>query len=148
MPSKYFTRKRFQGNSLNGAKLNIPFGTELDCIEFGGYEVLFHGDVPICYPTSQVVKDHFVSNDDEQGEQRAKLITKIRNTLEKHDDKHQDRWDLMWNDDVAPNYRNKSLDDHWLWDTVFYSAPIIVLQHIWGKLNSVKNKKSTKENTK
>lgn len=135
--AKYIIRKRYTGNDLTGTKMNIPFGTKLDSIDLDGQPIIFHNDTPICYPTSQVVKDYMVSDDDDNGELRAELINNIRNILEKNDDKHQDRWDKLWEDETASNFRNKELDDHWLWSTEFYSAPIIALQHIFGLIKNV-----------
>lgn len=71
---KYITHHRFKCVSMNGAKINIPYGTELELKK--GFVIAPDG-TPICYPTSENAHLHFSRNDDENGLERGALTYAI-----------------------------------------------------------------------
>ena len=77
----YITRKRARFDAAFGEPVNIPFGTE---VKLEGDFLCLDGK-PLCYPASQISLDHFVQNDDGQGEGRATLVNTILTRLHKED---------------------------------------------------------------
>lgn len=67
---KYITHHRFRGTAMNGIKINIPYGTELELKK--GFIIAPDG-TPVCYPTSENAHIHFSRNDDGHGLERGAL---------------------------------------------------------------------------
>lgn len=85
----YITHRRFKGNSLSG-HVNIPFGTMLRERE----GVLYLGERPICYATSENGWQHFCPNTNE-GKKRQEMLEKLYRWYEKHgcgDDFADEKW--------------------------------------------------------
>lgn len=122
---KYITHRRFKSKCMSG-EVNFPALTEFDCR--GG--VIFYGSTPICYDTSEDAFQFFARDDDGNGLLRGNLTQLIQKTLRKHDEKHQARWDKVWEDPYCLPYKQEAFEDHWLWNYDFYNAEILTLQHI------------------
>lgn len=130
----YVVTKRLKTKTLCG-EVNLPYGTKLECQ--GDY--IYYNNRPMCTTTSQIAYDHLSQDTDEQGLKRGKLIHEIMSRLAKHDDKHQARWDKMWDDeDNLGKFRRKEHGDHWLWNFDFYNAKIEDLEYILNKIKEVK----------
>lgn len=71
---KYITHRRFRGLALCGERLNIPFGTNLECT---GETLITPDGKAVCYCRSESAKRHFARNDDERGVERGKLTYAI-----------------------------------------------------------------------
>ena len=67
---KYITHHRFKELALCGSQLNIPYGTELECV--GGTLITPEGKA-VCYRRSESGKKHFARNDDGRGLERGRL---------------------------------------------------------------------------
>lgn len=122
---EYINYKRFKGRAICG-DVNIPALTVVQCV--GG--MIYHDGKPLCVATSANAHKFFARNDDGNGLKRGELITKIISTLAKEDDKHQARWDAIWEDKICSQYRRVEHQDHWLWNNAFYNAEIAELEHI------------------
>ena len=132
--STYIVNKRFKSKCLSG-EINLPYGTRCECED----NLITYKGRPICYATSQNAYDYFSSDDDGNGTKRGDLINAIRTALAKADDKHQARWDKIWDDeDNLGKYRRQDNPDHWLWNFDFYNAPIEDLQYIYNKIKEVR----------
>lgn len=130
----YIVNKRFKKKCICG-EVNIPYGTPC---ELRGY-IIYHNHRPLCYATSQDAYDYFSNNEDGQGLKRGELVHEIQRCLAKHDDKHQDRWDVIWDDEAKlGKYRREDHPDFWLWNFDFYNAPIEDLEYILNKIKEVK----------
>ena len=93
----------------------------------------------MCCITSQTACDYLSKDTDGQGLKRGELVHEIQRLLAKHDDKHQDRWDVIWDDEAKlGKYRRQDNPDHWLWNFDFYNAPIEDLQYIYNKIKEVR----------
>lgn len=126
----YITTKRFKGQAIT-SELNIPYGTEVQSVI--GY--LVYDNQPICADHSQNAYDYFARNDDGKGLERGKLIQEIKKVLSKRDEKYQDRWDKVWEDEVCLKYKRVEYSDYWLWNHKFYNAEIEDLRYIAGLLS-------------
>lgn len=125
---KYVVNKRLKQKCLCG-EVNLPYGTA--CEEYNG--IIYCGDRALCYDTSQVAYDYLSRNDDGDGLKRGDLVHAIIDMLAKHDDKHQDRWDKLWdNEAIYGIYRREDHKDHWLWNHKFYNASVKELKNIYN----------------
>ena len=122
----YITRKRARFDAAFGEPVNIPFGTE---VKLEGDFLCLDGK-PLCYPASLISLDHFVQNDDGQGEGRATLVNTILTRLHKEDGWGRKRWAVIWADELCQKYKRPEHPDHWLWNPDFYNAPLEDLRHI------------------
>lgn len=132
--NQYIVTKRFKGLAFCG-HLNLSFGTKC----FTSNQAICCDKGIICGVTSQNAFDYFTQNDDGCGVQRRKLIQSIFDALSrsKQDlDSYNQKWDMVWNDTVCLQYKEKDYDDHWLWNYDFYNAEIVVLQYIAKLVNA------------
>lgn len=67
---KYITHHRFKELALCGSLLNIPYGTELECV---GETLITSEGKAVCYRKSESAKRHFSRNDDGRGLLRGQL---------------------------------------------------------------------------
>lgn len=121
----YTTIKRARFIGITGV-VNIPYGTPV----FSEKGYMFTPEVVICTNHSQNAYEYFARNDDGNGLERGKLSQTIIKTLAKRDKLYQDRWDMVWGDDLCRKYRRAEYDDYWLWNHEFYNASIEDLRHI------------------
>lgn len=132
--STYIVNKRFKSKCLSG-EINLPYGTRCECED---NLIIYEGN-PICFITSQTAYDYFSQNDDSKGLQRGKLVDEIKKRLAKVDDKHQDRWNKIWDNEAKlKKYRRQEISDYWLWSYEFYNAPVEDLEFILNKIKEVK----------
>lgn len=124
--TRYITRKRARFIGYGGRPVNIPWGTVLDA---AAGDILFKG-VPLCSATSENARLYFCQDDDGMGKERADLVEKILATVSKRDKNHQARWDRLWGDKLANQYRDPGYVDFWVWDRTFYDAPVDDLRHM------------------
>ena len=122
---KYVVHRRFKDIAFCG-DVNLPAGTE--CEKCG--DAIIVDDKPICLATSENAHKFFARNDDGQGMKRGKLTRAIERILSKRDQRHQERWDKVWDDEVCQKYRRTDYDDYWLWNHDFYNAEIEDLEYI------------------
>lgn len=129
MKNNYIVKKRFNQKALQGM-VNLPYATL--CTEING--LISNNDGPLCYNTSQNAYDYFAINNDNKGLLRGELIDKILKRLNKdrafNPKKHQERWDLLWEDESLTKYRRAEHSDFWAWSKDFYEAPIEELERI------------------
>ena len=130
---KYITTKRLKSKTISG-QLNIPYGTECEVCN----NVIYYKSSPVCYITSQIAYDYFSQNDDSHGLERGNIIKEIKRMLSKKDEKYQDRWDKLWNDEYCHQFRRKEHGDFWIWGFSFYNASIEDLTYILNKIKEVK----------
>ena len=124
--TRYITRKRARFCGYGGRQVNIPWGTKL---EAAAGDILFQG-VPLCGTASENARRFFSQDDDGMGRERGELVEKITTTLAKRDKNHQARWDRLWADRLANQYRDAGHADFWVWGRAFYDAPVEDLRHI------------------
>jgi hypothetical protein len=122
---KYIVHRRFKGKAICG-DVNLPAMTELEDVN----GVLMYNGRPICGVVCENAYHYFARNDDGNGMLRGKLTRNIMKTLESADEKYQDRWDKVWDDEICQPYKRADYEDHWLWNYDFFGADIDVLQHI------------------
>lgn len=130
---KYITFSRFKGVAICG-DVNIPALTKVD--ERG--DMIFLDDKPVCFTRSENAHKHFARNDDGQGMERGRLTRAIMETLAKKDEKHQERWDKIWEDGLCQKFKHPLHSDHWLWNNAFYNAEISELEHIYNLIKEGK----------
>lgn len=121
----YIVHRRFKGNAICG-EVNFPALTE---VELKG-NMLCLGEKPLCVITSENAHQFFARNDDGRGMERGYLTQSIIRTLANNDEKHQERWDKVWNDPLCRKYKRAEHQDRWLWNTAFFNADIPDLEHI------------------
>lgn len=122
---EYVVHKRFKAKAICG-NVNIPAKTV--CTENGG--VIYYEGKPLCAINSDNAYKHFARNDDGRGMERGGLTRLITATLEKRDDRYQERWDKVWDDPACKQFKRKTNDDFWLWNFAFFNAEIFSLEHI------------------
>lgn len=127
----YITNKRFKGKCLCG-EINLPYGTPCDLKE----NIIYYQGKPICFVSSQNAYDYFSNNFDFRGLERGKLVEKIQKILQKRDDKYQYRWNKLWDDKKANEFRRQEIEDYWLWNFNFYNAKIEDLEYILNKISN------------
>lgn len=71
---KYVTHHRFRELALCGEQLNLPYGTELECV---GETLITPEGKAVCYRRSENAKQHFARNDDGRGLERGRLTHAI-----------------------------------------------------------------------
>lgn len=130
---EYIVTKRFKGVAITG-DVNLPYGTELECS--GGVISTLDGK-SLCFDHSQNAYDYMARNDDGRGLERGKLTQDIVKRLAVVDDKHQARWNELWDDERAEKFRRKDHGDFWLWSYDFYNAEIADLEYILYRIESV-----------
>lgn len=133
---KYIAHRRLKKDVICGF-VNIPATTEVEC-EDG---VIIYNNGIVCYEGSETSHQFFARNDDGCGMERGCLtqaiVKALAETNGRGDEKHQERWDRVWDDPVCQPYKRADYDDYWLWNHDFYNAPIDDLRHI-AKLVGVK----------
>lgn len=124
---KYITRRRYKKKCIQG-NVNLPFGTTLYSIG----NMIYYNNKPVCLDTSQDAFDYLVSNEDDQGLLRIKLIDYI---LEHTSSKYQNNnslyekiWEKIWSTEKYQKLRRQDHEDRWLWYKEFYIADIDLLQ--------------------
>lgn len=128
----YITTQRFKSKAICG-DVNLPALTEVTLIG----NMLYFGDKPLCVVTSENAHRHFARNDDGQGMERGRLTRTIMEALARKDEKHQDRWDKVWEDELCRKYKRKEYADYWLWNHAFFNADIADLEHIYNLIKEV-----------
>lgn len=128
----YIVTKRWTGQCYSG-QVDLRYGTELR-LENGR---LYHGDKFLCRVNSTDAEEHTSRNDDGHGRERGELVQKIKAKLEKRNANYQRRWDRLWDDERAQQFRRKSFDDYWVWDHNFFTAEIEDLQYIWKLIKNL-----------
>lgn len=129
----YITTQRFKSKAICG-DVNLPARTEVTLIG----NMLFFDNKPLCVVTSENAHQHFARNDDGQGMERGRLTRTIMETLARKDEKHQDRWDKIWEDDLCQKFKHPLHSDHWLWNNAFYNAEISELEYIYNLIKEGK----------
>jgi hypothetical protein len=122
----YITIKRFKRNGIGGY-FNIPYGTELENRD----GVLWHGDKPVCKTRSAAAHEYFARNDDGCGLERGTLTHEIIKALGGFTIEPDDRWEKVFENELAQQYRRPEHQNYWLWsDAFFNAAPIEDLKQI------------------
>ena len=124
---KYIVYKRFKEKAICG-EVNLPATTQ---VELRG-NMLYLNDKQICVITSENAHNYFARNNDGKGMERGYLIQQIKQILAQNNEKHQDRWDKIWQDPRCLPYKRTAHQDYWLWNQAFYDADIQELQHIYN----------------
>lgn len=124
---KYIVYKRFKEKAICG-DVNLPATTQ---VELRG-NMLYLNDKQICVITSENAHNYFARNNDGKGMGRGYLIQQIKQALAQNDEKHQDRWDKIWQDPRCLPYKRTAHQDYWLWNQAFYDADIQELQYIYN----------------
>lgn len=130
---QYIAHTRFKGKAICG-DVNIPASAECECID----NVIYYKGKPICATMSENAHKYFAVNDDGNGMLRGRLTAGIISALGVMDEKHQERWDKVWADNMCKPFKRPEYEDYWLWNHDFYNGNILVLQYIAG-LVGVKN---------
>lgn len=131
---RYITHRRLKDVTMSG-RMNIPALTVLECEN----DLISYNNLPICFATSENAHQHFARDDDGQGLRRGKLTQGIQAALARQAF-HQERWDLVWADEICNKYRRTDHPEYFLWNHEFFNAPIEDLVHI-AKLVSAKEEK-------
>ena len=121
MDGQYMVRKRLRALSRTGEKVNIPYGTMLKCVN----GIIYWKDDILCNDDCQMQKDYLVQANSPDVSQRAYLINDILKllSLPKPDNpKVKERWEILWKDPWANEFRRKDFEDFWLWSNKFYDA--------------------------
>lgn len=121
MDGQYMVRKRLKALSRTGEKVNIPYGTMLRCVNGIIY---WKGNI-LCNDDCQMQKDYLVQANSPDVSQRAYLIDDILKLLSlsmPDNPKVKERWEILWKDPWANEFRRKDFEDFWLWSNKFYDA--------------------------
>ena len=121
MDGQYMVRKRLRALSRTGEKVNIPYGTMLKCVN----GIIYWKDDILCNDDCQIQKDYLVQANSPDVSQRAYLINDILKLLSlptPDDSKVKERWEILWKDPWANEFRRKDFEDFWLWSNKFYDA--------------------------
>ena len=70
---KFKTREAYKGLNMIGETVEIPRGTDVECRR--GH--IYYDGAPVCYYTSQIARDYFVWNDNDDFNARAVLLNTI-----------------------------------------------------------------------
>lgn len=122
---KYIVHKRFRGTAICG-DVNLPATTVCECTN----GIIRHIGNDICFATSENAHQFFAVDEDGQGMVRGKLTQAIQKALAKRDENYQRRWDRVWEDELCQQYRREEYEDYWLWNHLFFVAPIEDLKYI------------------
>ena len=129
----YITIKRFKNLALTDDHINLPYGTEVNCIylpNLNNAGFLIYEKTPLCKDSSQIAYDYFSRNDDGNGLERGKLVQSIISTLSERDPDYQNRWDKIWDDESLRKFKRVEFADDWIWNFEFYNAEIEDLRYI------------------
>lgn len=121
MDGQYMVRKRLRALSRTGEKVNIPYGTILKCVN----GIIYWKDYILCNDDCQMQKDYLVQANSPDVSQRAYLINDILKLLSlptPDNPKVKERWEILWKDPWANEFRRKDFEDFWLWSNKFYDA--------------------------
>lgn len=121
MDGQYMVRKRLRALSRTGEKVNIPYGTMLKCVN----GIIYWKDDILCNDDCQMQKDYLVQANSPDVSQRAYLINDILKLLSLptlDNPKVKERWQILWKDPWANEFRRKDFEDFWLWSNKFYDA--------------------------
>ena len=121
MDGQYMVRKRLRALSRTGEKVNIPYGTMLKCVD----GIIYWKDDILCNDDCQMQKDYLVQANSPDVSQRAYLINNILKLLSlptPDNSKVKERWQILWKDPWANEFRRKDFEDFWLWSNKFYDA--------------------------
>lgn len=121
MDGQYMVRKRLRALSRTGEKVNIPYGTMLKCVN----GIIYWKDDILCNDDCQMQKDYLVQANSPDVSQRAYLINDILKLLSlpaPDNPKVKERWQILWKDPWANEFRRKDFEDFWLWSNKFYDA--------------------------
>ena len=121
MDGQYMVRKRLRALSRTGEKVNIPYGTMLKCVN----GIIYWKDNILCNDDCQMQKDYLVQANSPDVSQRAYLIDEILKLLNlptPDNPKVKERWQILWKDPWANEFRRKDFEDFWLWSNKFYDA--------------------------
>ena len=121
---EYITAKRFKRDGVGG-HFNIPYGTKLEKID----GTLWFGIRAVCKSRSAAAHEYFARNDDGNGLERYRLSHAIIKTLGGFN-ANPDRWEKIFEDELAQKYRRPEHQDYWLWNDDFFNAPIEDLKHL------------------
>ena len=121
MDGQYMVRKRLRALSRTGEKVNIPYGTMLKCVD----GIIYWKDDILCNDDCQMQKDYLVQANSPDVSQRSYLINDILKLLSfptPDNPKVKERWQILWKDPWANEFRRKDFEDFWLWSNKFYDA--------------------------
>ena len=121
MDGQYMVRKRLRALSRTGEKVNIPYGTMLKCVN----GIIYWKDDILCNDDCQMQKDYLVQANSPDVSQRAYLINNILKPLSlptPDNANAKERWQILWKDPWANEFRRKDFEDFWLWSNKFYDA--------------------------
>ena len=121
MDGQYMVRKRLKALSRTGEKVNIPYGTMLRCVN----GIIYWKDDILCNDDCQMQKAYRVQANSPNVAERAHLIDDISKLLSlttPDDLKVKRRWEVLWKDPWANEFRRKDFEDFWLWSNKFYDA--------------------------
>lgn len=121
MDGQYMVRKRLRALSRTGEKVNIPYGTMLKCVD----GIIYWKDDILCNDDCQMQKDYLVQANSPDVSQRAYLINDILKLLSfptPDNPEVKERWQILWKDPWANEFRRKDFEDFWLWSNKFYDA--------------------------
>lgn len=121
----YISHKRFKTLAICG-QVNIPAMTKC-AVENG---IITLDGKQLCSIFSENAHQFFAINDDGNGLVRGGLTSRITKKLTTKDNEYQDRWDIIWEDELCQKYRRPEHKDHWLWNHHFYNASIEDLTYI------------------
>ena len=124
---KYISYKTLKGKVICG-NVCIPRLSECEMIK----NIIYYNQRPICFVTSENAHNYFVYNEDGKGLERSSLIVNIKSLLSLS----QQKWSVVWDDEVCQKYKHSGHQDHWIWNQDFYSADIETLTYI---LNLIEN---------
>ena len=121
MDGQYMVRKRLKALSRTGEKVNIPYGTMLKCVN----GIIYWKDDILCNDDCQMQKAYLVQANSPDVSQRAYLINDILKLLSlptPDNPKVKERWQILWKDPWANEFRRKDSEDFWIWSNKFYDA--------------------------
>ena len=107
---------------MTGETVNIPALQNLNQVG----EILYWGEKSICFNTSEVAHQYFAINNDCTGLYRRNLTQEIQKYLFKN----QKAWERIWEDPLCLKYKRQDHQDFWLWNHLFFNAPINDLEYI------------------
>jgi hypothetical protein len=122
---EYIAARRARFNAIGG-HVNIPYGTT---VEAAG-DFLERDGLRLCAVTSESAHKYFANNSDGHGLERGQLTASIIATVSKQDKDHETRWEKLWADPLACQYRRADHADFWVWSHAFFEAPMEDLRHI------------------
>ena len=121
MDGQYMVRKRLRALSRTGEKVNIPYGTMLKCVN----GIIYWKDDILCNDDCQMQKDYLVQANSPDVSQRAYLINDILKLLSlptPDNLKVKERWQILWEDPWANEFRRKDFEDFRLRSNKLYDA--------------------------